>query len=95
MGKKKKKQVPSVVEPIKPAPDVAVKVTKEFSLCRDGTKKRSKEDGIAFFKEQRDQAALDGNDELATRLTAIINNLTGGLTNGLRIEPDRVRKKSK
>jgi hypothetical protein len=81
------------INKVKDSPELSA--TKEFSLCRDGGKKRTKEEGIAFFQEQRDQAILDKNDLLVSQLNAILNNLTGGKSNGLRIEPDRVRKKSK
>lgn len=68
---------------------------KEFSLCKDSQKKRTKEEGISFLMEQREQARLADDHLMMKRLDAILNNLTGGMKNGLRIEPDRIRKKSK
>lgn len=96
MGKKKRKtDEDKVIVPPKPSEE-AVNVVKEFGLCRDAnSKKRTKEEGVSFFAEQLEQAILDDNKEMIPKLQAIVNRLTGGKKNGLRIEPERIGRKPK
>ena len=59
------------------------------------TIKRSKEEGLAFLEEQLMDAEKKGDKHMTDRLKAILKKLKGDVKNGLRIQPDRVRKKDK
>lgn len=59
------------------------------------TIKRTKEEGLAFLEEQLMDAEKKGDKHMTDRLKSILKKLKGDVKNGLRIQPDRVRKKDK